>query len=60
MFLHFSCVHLSWCSVISLPRVPMCPGGDPMLSCLLVGLQVKQGANAGHGEHHIPVSVFFM
>ena len=29
-----------------------------MLSCLLLGVQVKQGANAGHGEHHIPVSVF--
>ena len=27
-----------------------------MLSSLLVGLRVKQGLNAGYGEHHIPVS----
>ena len=29
-----------------------------MLSALLVGVRVEQGANAGHGEHHVPVCVF--
>ena len=49
------CVRLSWCSVISPPRVPMSPGGDPVLSCLLVGVGVMQGVTAMRAEHHIPV-----
>ena len=33
----------------------MSPGGDPILSCLLVGVRVMQEVTAVHAEHHIPV-----
>ena len=32
----------------------MSPGGDPILSCLLVGVRVMQGGTV-HAEHHTPV-----
>ena len=49
------CLRLSLCSVVLLTRMRKSPGGDPILSRLLVGVRVMQRVSAVHAEHHIPV-----
>ena len=41
-------------------QMPMSPGGDPSLSCLVVGVRVMRGVHAVHVKHHISVCGLFM